>query len=97
MVTGAGRAIHDLPLEEDYPALAKCLERYATHPSPDAVPLLRRAVHAHFLLGHADALAKFAATKSAPPPMPVEALAPPAAWGSPSPRHPAAGFLWPPP
>ena len=50
----AARAIHDLPIESEYPALAEVLTKLPTERMQEADHLLRRAIHAAYRLGTAE-------------------------------------------
>lgn len=52
--TETARAIHDLPLKDLYPVLAKQLGTLGGSPLPDGDALVRRAIDAAFVLGTAD-------------------------------------------
>ncbi len=84
VVVEAARAIHDLPLEGALPKLAALITRGSTD---DA--LLRRVLNANYRLGtpeNANAIAAFAARKSSPDNLRLEALAMLQTWDKPSPK-----------
>jgi len=90
LVLEAARAIHDLPLPEALPALARRLNPTG----PD--PLLRRALNANYRLGGADparAIAEFAAQAAAPEAIRAEAIRQLGGWAHPSGRDAITG-LW---
>jgi quinoprotein glucose dehydrogenase len=96
IVTETARAIHDLPLDSELPALAAQLERFSSRSEPEAEPLLRRIIDAHFRLGkpeNARALAKYVANEAGSPRMRGEAVAALADWTEPSPRD-RVNWFW---
>ena len=91
LVDEAARAIHDVPLEDAFPALAKTLERAGLS---DVVA--RRAINANFRLGAAEnakAVASFAAREEVSDVLRLEALAALADWERPSGRDRVMG-VW---
>lgn len=100
IATEAARAINDLPIEADFPVLARMLDRYGSNSSLEAEPLIRRAINANLRLGlaeNAERVARFAASEKANPTMRAEALAALADWTKPSPRDRVTGFWRAPP
>ena len=98
IATEAARAVNDLPMEANFPALARLLDRYSSNSSLEAEPLLRRAINANLRLGraeNAERVARFAASEKANPTMRAEALAALADWAKPSPRDRVTGFWRP--
>ncbi|HLW65711.1 MAG TPA: HEAT repeat domain-containing protein [Gemmataceae bacterium] len=98
IVTEAARAIHDLPLDSELPALAAALDRFAGRMESEAEPLLRRIIDAHFRLGQAEnarALARYVANDAGSPRMRSEALSALADWTEPSPRDRVTWFWRP--
>jgi quinoprotein glucose dehydrogenase len=93
----AARAINDLHMDAQTPALAATLSRLAA-PPPGAEPLLRRAINAHFRLGgreNAEAVAAVVTNPRMPEAIRAEALAALGDWSSPSPRDRVTGFWRP--
>jgi quinoprotein glucose dehydrogenase len=90
IVVEAARAIHDVPIPEALPDLAKLLEsgiRFGDN-------FLYRALNAHFRLGKADdaeAVAAFAARSDAPEQLRVEAIRMLGAWEKPGRRDRVTG------
>lgn len=87
----AARAIHDLPLEDALPELAKRIER-----SSSSDDWWRRVLNANFRLGtalHAEALARAAGRSDVPLEMRLEALRILGAWAQPAPRDRVLG-MW---
>ncbi|HEY0549309.1 MAG TPA: PQQ-dependent sugar dehydrogenase [Verrucomicrobiae bacterium] len=103
IVLEAARAINDVPIPEATFALSQMLpyalwqaESYKTEKMQNSMPLLRRALNAHFRLGqkqNAMALVLFAANPSAPEALRVEALELLALWPKPPGRDRIVG-LW---
>jgi quinoprotein glucose dehydrogenase len=103
IVLEAARAINDGPIPEATFALSQMLSyspwqssSYDTAAMQASMPLLRRALNAHFRLGqkqNAQALALFAANPSAPEALRVEALELLALWPKPPGRDRIVG-LW---
>ena len=92
----AARAIHDLPLEDLYPELAKMLPRLST--SSDEEATARRAISAAFRLGTAEqakAVLDAAANPNLSPPIRAEAVAALRDWSDPPPRDRVTGFWHP--
>lgn len=93
--TEAARAIHDLPMEEFYPALAGRLAKYGETPIPDGDPLARRAISANYRLGgpiHAKAVLAAATNPNFSPAVRDEAVAALRDWAEPPPRDRVTGF-----
>jgi quinoprotein glucose dehydrogenase len=91
VVLEAARAINDVPINEAMPELAKLIEMQGL-----SAPVLYRVLNANFRLGKAEnarALAAFAARKTAPEALRIEALEMLAQWASPSGRDRVVG-LW---
>ena len=81
VVVEAARAIHDVPIPQSFPALAKLIEN-----SGIADPVLRRAINANFRLGakdNAEAVASFAGNPLGDASLRAEALAELDEWNSP--------------
>src|SRR5262249_49759777 len=98
LVTEAARAINDVPVEPGTEALARVLERFARGAPGEAVPLLRRAIHANYRLGtavHARAVGRVAANPAFAKVVRAEALAALSDWVSPPPRDRVTGFWRP--
>ena len=74
----AARAIHDAPIKEALPELAKLISQADLPP-----PLLRRVINANFRLGHPDELAKFAARQSEPASARLDAIEAISEWSDP--------------
>jgi quinoprotein glucose dehydrogenase len=90
LVVEAARAIHDVPIPEALPDLAKLLES-GIHLGDS---FLYRALNAHFRLGKtedAEAVAKFAARPDAPEQLRVEAVRMLGAWDKPGRRDRVTG------
>jgi quinoprotein glucose dehydrogenase len=90
LVVDAARAIHDVPIPEALPELAKLLESRRRLPDP----FFYRALNAHFRLGRAsdaDAVAAFAARADAPTTLRVEAIKMLGAWAQPGRRDRITG------
>lgn len=91
VVVEAARAIHDVPIESAFPALAKLIKSNSQN---DA--LLRRVLNASFRLGsaeQAEALAGYAAKPTAPLAMRLEAIRMLQDWETPSSRDRVLG-MW---
>jgi len=85
----AARAVYDLRLSAGLPALARGIES-EIDPALMIEPFLRRAIEANVSLGeaeHADRLARFAASASAPAEWRLLAMQRLAAWDEPIPRE----------
>ncbi|VTS06390.1 PVC-type heme-binding CxxCH protein [Tuwongella immobilis] len=98
VATEAARAVHDLELDAGLPALAATLPRVMAIPTPEAEPMIRRALHAHFRLGGRDnAQAVLAAVMQAgvPEVLRSEAVAMLREWSNPGPRDRVTGFWRP--
>ncbi len=96
--TEAARAVHDLPLETEYPKLAAVLNDLGAKPLPDADPLLRRAIHANFRLGqpeNAKAVLGVVLNPNASALVRAEALACLRDWAEPGNRDRVTGFWRP--
>ena len=89
VVVEAARAIHDVPIPQALPGLAKLIEN-----SGLADPLLRRAISANYRLGtkdNAEAVASFAGNPLGEPLLRAEALAELDEWNSPGPLDRVTG------
>lgn len=89
----AARAINDLSLSDDFPALAAALPRGMA-----SEPLMRRAINAHFRLGGAEnarELVKVVTNDKVSPLMRAEALSALGDWTKPSQRDRVTGFWIP--
>ena len=96
--TEAARAVHDLPIESEYPALAEVLTKLPSDRIAEADPLLRRAIHAAFRLGtkeQAERVLKIAANPSVSLAIRSEALGCLRDWSEPGPRDRVTGFWRP--
>ncbi len=96
--TEAARAVHDLPLESEYPKLAAVLTDLGTTALADADPLLRRAIDANFRLGAAEnakAVLRVVLNPSASTAIRSEALACLRDWAEPGNRDRVTGFWRP--
>jgi len=96
--TEAARAVHDLPLESEYPALARLLPTLGKQPAPDLDPLVRRAISAAFRLGGAEnakAVLGVVTNPNFSMPVRTEALAALRDWSEPPPRDRVTGFWRP--
>jgi quinoprotein glucose dehydrogenase len=96
--TEAARAVHDLPIEGLYPALAEVLTKLPAGLTQEADPLLRRAIHAAYRLGtkeQAERILKVAANPNASLAIRSEALACLRDWNEPGPRDRVTGFWRP--
>ena len=94
--TEAARAIHDLPLESEYPALAAVA--FDNQPLFEADALLRRVIDANYRLGAAEnakAVFGIALNPNAPGAIRSEALAALKEWAEPGPRDRVTGFWRP--
>ena len=94
--TEAGRAIHDLPLESEYPALAAV--KFDNQPLLEADALLRRVIDANYRLGgaeNASAVIGIALNANASGAIRSEALAALKEWAEPGPRDRVTGFWRP--
>lgn len=97
LVVEAARAIHDLPIQSAYPALAALIERDNRSLS-DSEGLGRRVINANFRLGgqtNALALVHFAARPDHDLEMRIEALKALADWITPPPRDRVTGYIRP--
>ena len=93
--TEAARAVHDLPIESEYPKLAAVLAAADTGKSD---PLARRAVHAAYRLGGAEqakAIFGVVVNPAYSPPVRGEALACLRDWAEPGNRDRVTGFWRP--
>ena len=93
IVLEAARAINDLPMNDEMPALAALI----VHPTKDE-PLDWRVINANFRVGepeNAVALAKYATQANATEKVRVEALHALETWAAPSPRDRITGFWLP--
>ena len=89
VIVEAARAIHDVPIPQALPGLAKLIEN-----SGLADPVLRRALSANYQLGtkdHADAVASFAGNPLAETSLRAEALAELDNWNAPGPLDRVTG------
>lgn len=96
--TEAARAIHDLPVEDLYPALTKLLPEVGSLPSTDLDPLARRCIHACYRIGGADEVkAVLAAASDSRLSLAVrtEAVNSLRDWANPPPRDRVTGFWRP--
>jgi quinoprotein glucose dehydrogenase len=96
--TEAARAIHDLPIENEYPKLAEVLTKLPTGSLQEADPLLRRAIHAAFRLGsaeQAERVLRIAANPNVSLAIRSEALGCLRDWSEPSARDRVTGFWRP--
>jgi len=94
--TEAARAIHDLPLEKEYPALAAV--KFDNQPLLEADALLRRVIDANFRLGAAEnakAVFGIALNPNAPVLIRSEAMNALKDWAAPGPRDRVTGFWRP--
>ncbi len=94
--TEAARAIHDLPLESEYPALAAI--PVTDLPLGEADALLRRVIDANFRLGaagNAKAVLMIALHPNAPTAVRSEAISALSNWPAPGPRDRVTGFWRP--
>jgi quinoprotein glucose dehydrogenase len=93
--TEAARAVHDLPIESEYPKLAAAL---ADDDTAKSDPLARRAIHAAYRLGGADQVKAVFGVVTNPaysPPVRGEALACLREWAGPANRDRVTGFWRP--
>jgi putative heme-binding domain-containing protein len=93
--TEAARAIHDLPIESEYPALAEVLTTLPTERMQEADPLLRRAIHAAFRIGtaeQAERVLKLVSNDQISLAVRSEALGCLRDWSEPGPRDRVTGF-----
>jgi quinoprotein glucose dehydrogenase len=91
----AARAIHDLPIESEFPALAASLSRFKINISYEAEPLIRRGLDAHLRIGdeaNFKSVAEVVLNPNFPLTMRAEALACLAEWAKPGPRDRVTGF-----
>lgn len=91
VVLEAARAIHDVPIEDAFPALAT-LATENSHPEP----VLRRALNANYRLGgeeHAETIARVALRENAPPSVRADAVEMLRDWARPSGRDRILG-VW---
>ncbi len=89
IVVEAVRAIHDLPISENFNALAKLISNASA-----SNPVIRRVLNANFRLGtkeHAWAIARFASNKNADELMRLEAIDMLKTWATPSSRDRVLG------
>ena len=96
--TEAARAIHDLPMEDLYPALAKLLPEVGSLASADLDPLARRCIHACYRIGGVtEVKAVLAAASDSRLSLAVRAEAVGALrdWANPPPRDRVTGFWRP--
>ncbi|OWK35581.1 hypothetical protein FRUB_08144 [Fimbriiglobus ruber] len=94
----AARAIHDLPLEDLYPALADQLPSLAATPVPDGDALVRRCINAAYRLGGPDrakAVLAVATSSHVSRAVRAEALAALREWANPPKRDRVTGFWHP--
>ena len=94
--TEAARAIHDLPLESEYPALAAA--KFDNRPLFEADALLRRVVDANHRLGgaeHAKVVLGIALNPNVPAAVRLEAMGALKDWAEPGPRDRVTGFWRP--
>lgn len=92
----AARAVHDLPIKDRYPELAKLLPKLSAATDDDSIA--RRAIDAAFVLGTAD-YAKLvldaAANRSLSPAVRAESVSALREWSNPPPRDRVTGFWRP--
>lgn len=96
--TEAARAVHDLPLESEYPALARLLPTLGKQSAPELEPLARRAISAAFRLGgseNAQAVLGVVTNPNFTMPVRVESLDALRDWAGPSTRDRVTGFWRP--
>lgn len=96
--TEAARAIHDLPLTDLYPDLAKTLATVGGSVVPDIDPLVRRGIDANFVLGTADnarAVLGVVLNANFPEAVRAEALFALRDWADPPQRDRVTGFWRP--
>ncbi len=99
IVAEAARAIHDLPIDSQLPALARLAERFAKSAVPAELdPLVRRTISANFRLGgdeQARAVIALASNPQLSSAMRAEALGALGDWQLPAPRDRVTGFWRP--
>ena len=96
--TEAARAVHDLPIESEYPALARLLPTLGREPHPDLDPLVRRSISAAFRLGekaNAEAVLGVVTNPNFSPLVRAEALDALRDWADPPKRDRVTGFWRP--
>ena len=96
--TEAARAVHDLPIESEYPVLARLLPTLGKQPAPDLDPLVRRSISAAFRLGGAENAKAILGVVTNPHfsmPVRTEALNALRDWSDPPPRDRVTGFWRP--
>ena len=96
--TEAARAVHDLPIESEYPALARLLPTLGREPHPDLDPLVRRSISAAFRLGgkaNAEAVLGVVTNANVSPLVRAEALDALRDWADPPKRDRVTGFWRP--
>ncbi len=89
----AARAVHDLPIESEFAALAAVLPPLST--STDDESIVRRAISANYRLGGAEHVARVLAAAGNPalsPPVRQEAVLALRDWANPPPRDRVTGF-----
>ncbi|MBN9520647.1 HEAT repeat domain-containing protein [bacterium] len=89
----AARAVHDLPIESEFAALAAVLPALST--STDEESIVRRAISANYRLGGAEHVARVLAAAGNPalsPPVRQEAVLALRDWANPPPRDRVTGF-----
>jgi quinoprotein glucose dehydrogenase len=93
--TEAARAVHDLPMTDLYPELAKVLAAVGGSVVPDIDPLVRRGIDANFVLGradHAKAVLGVVLNPNFPEAVRAEALFALRDWAEPPQRDRVTGF-----
>ncbi|HEX4609365.1 MAG TPA: HEAT repeat domain-containing protein, partial [Urbifossiella sp.] len=89
----AARAVHDLPIESEYPALAAVLPNLSAGTDDDSIA--RRAISANYRLGGAENVARVLAAAGSPalsPAVRAEAVGALRDWANPPPRDRVTGF-----